>query len=475
MNNTWYVHILLFYIIYVRKYNICNKITLKKFHHTKTSQTNMADYLWKSLLSEFIGTFTLVFVGASAVALTAAQGGSLVGSAFAFGLALMTIFYTWGTFSGAHVNPAVSFGFALAGRMNWGLMLGYWIAQLVGGIAAGALVAYFFGTANGAGASIGSLTNTDAWKAVLLEAILTFFLVITILLITRNPLLAIASGLAIGLVLTFDMLAGAPLTGASMNPARSLGPAIFSNNMGTYWIYVVGPLLGAFIAALIYKLFTYDWSCCDKVDECGISIKDECGNPLKECQRQVVDNCGRPVSDCDGKKFESYVRHERKLTHHQETPLLAIGEWMSSHGFDPRYLNQEISRAVEKAMPHGVVENPPAVVRSVVQTRTSPTVPRIPTTPTVPRITTTPTVPRIPTTPTVPRIPTTPTVPRIPTSPTVPRIPTSPSIPRIPTTVSIPQSSTMTQRVLATPSLLPGTQGLTQPLMALIPNLTFSA
>lgn len=240
----------------------------------------MADYLWKALLAEFVGTFTLVFIGASAVALTIAQGGSLLTSAFAFGLALMTIIYVWGSYSGAHVNPAVSFGFAVAGQMNWGLMLGYWVAQLLGGIAAAALVAYFFGTATGAGASIGSLTNTDAWKAILMEAFLTFFLVLAYLFIYRNPMLALISGIAIGLVLTFCFLAGGALTGASTNPARSLGPAIFSNNMGTYWIYIVGPLLGALVAALVYKLFTVDFSCCDKVDECGNKILDECGRPI---------------------------------------------------------------------------------------------------------------------------------------------------------------------------------------------------
>ena len=326
-----------------------------------------SNYLWRALLAEFLGTFTLVFVGAGAVALTAQQGGSLIGSAFAFGLALMVLIYTWGSYSGSHLNPAISFGAAVAGRMNWGLMLGYWIAQLLGGIAAAALIAYFFGTASGAGASIGSLTNTDAWRAVLLEAILTFFLVITFLLVTRNPWLAVASGLAIGLVLTFDMLVGAPLTGASMNPARSLGPALFSNNIGTYWIYVVGPLLGALVAALIYKLFTNDWSCCTKRDECGNPIVDECGNPLKECKREVVDNCGKPVTNCNGKLYETYTKHERKLNHMQETPLHAIGEYMSSHGFDPRYLKQEFSHAIEKVAPDGVVQDPPAVVRNVIQ------------------------------------------------------------------------------------------------------------
>lgn len=325
----------------------------------------MADNVWRMLVSEFIGTGILVFVGCSSLAYSTAQGQSVVGSALAFGLALMTLFYTFGSFSGAHFNPAVSFGFAVAGRMNWWLMIGYWIAQLLGGIAAAALVAYFFGTASGVGASIGSLTNTDAWKAVLLEAILTFFLVITVLLVTRNPMLAIIAGVAIGLVLTFDMLAGAPLTGGSMNPARSLGPAIFSNNMGTYWIYVVGPLLGALVAALVYKLLTIDWSCCNKVDECGNPVLDECGNPIKECSRQVLDNCGNPVKDCNGNVYETYSKHERKLTHMQETPLLYLGEWMSSHGFDPRYLKQEIEHSVNKVAPNGVIPNPKEIVKGV--------------------------------------------------------------------------------------------------------------
>jgi MIP family channel proteins len=331
-------------------------------------QTDMADYLWKALLAEFVGTFTLVFVGASAVALTIAQGGSLLSVAFAFGLALMTIIYIWGSYSGAHVNPAVSFGFAVAGQMNWGLMLGYWIAQLLGGIAAAALVAYFFGTATGAGASIGSFTNTDAWKAVLMEAFLTFFLVLAYLFIYRNPFLAIISGVAIGLVLTFATLAGGPLTGASTNPARSLGPAIFSNNMGTWWIYVVGPLLGALVAALIYKLFTANFNCCDKVDECGNKILDECGRPLRECKRPLVDNCGKPIKDCDGNQvWDTYTKHERKLGHMQETPLLTMGEFMSAHGFDPRYIRQEVGHAVEKVIPNGVVDNPPAVIQSLIQ------------------------------------------------------------------------------------------------------------
>lgn len=307
------------------------------------------DYFWKSILAEYVGTFTLVLIGAGTVALTAEQGGSLVASAFAFGLTLAVIVYVWGTYSGAHVNPAVSFGFFVAGRMNILLMLAYWVAQMLGAVTAAALIAYFYGTASGAGASVGSLTNTDAWRAVLFEAFLTFLLVTAILLVSRNPMLAIVSGLAIGLVLAANMFAGVALTGGSMNPARSFGPAIFSNNLGTYWIYVVGPLLGALVAALTYRLFTVDFSVHDKVDVDGKITMDECGHPLQEGSRPLVDNCGNTVKDAEGNvKRETFVKHERMLTHHQESPMFAMGEWMSAHGFDPRYVKQELQQALQQ-------------------------------------------------------------------------------------------------------------------------------
>lgn len=326
------------------------------------------DYVWKALLCEFLGTALLVLIGAGAVALTAAQGGSVVGSAFAFGLVFMSLIYTWGTYSGAHFNPAVSFGFAVAGRMNWWLMLGYWVAQLVGGIVGAALITYFYGTESGAGASVGSLTNTDGWASVFLEAILTFILVTVILFVTRNPMLAVIGGLAIGLVLTFSYLAAGPLTGASMNPARSLGPAIFSNNMGTYWIYVVGPLLGALVAALVYKLLTHDWSCCDAVDECGNPILDECCNQLEQCERPVLDNCGKQVcGPCGEGLTEKYYRHKRSIHHHQETPLTYVGEWMTAHGMAPGYIKQEFEHAAAKVVgPQLTIANPSEVVQQVV-------------------------------------------------------------------------------------------------------------
>jgi MIP family channel proteins len=309
----------------------------------------MTDYLVKAIATEFAGSFCLVLTAAGAVALTAAQGGSLVGSAFAYGIAYMALIYAWGNYSGAHFNPAISFGHAVAGRMNWGLMIGYWIAQLLGGIAAAALIAYLYGTDSGVGATIGSLTTSEPWKAILLEALLTFILVITVLLVTKNPLLAVSSGLAIGLVLTANMLAGAPLTGASMNPARSLGPAIFAKQMGTYWVYVVGPLLGALAAGLVYRLFTTDFSAHPKVDECGVVIKDACGKPIIEASRPVLDCCGKPIIDeCGVRQMETYIKHDHHYNHHQAVPhhLHALGEWCIEQGLDLSSLKSHVEKTV---------------------------------------------------------------------------------------------------------------------------------
>jgi aquaporin Z len=105
---------------------------------------------------------------------------------------------------------------------------------------AAVLIVYFLATSSGVGATIGSLTNSQPWEAVLLETILTFFLVSGILFISINNMITIISGFAIGLIIVFDTLAGDYLTGASMNPARSFGPALFSNNLSTYWIYLIG-------------------------------------------------------------------------------------------------------------------------------------------------------------------------------------------------------------------------------------------
>jgi glycerol uptake facilitator-like aquaporin len=217
--------------------------------------------LWKSLITEFLGTFILTFIGAGAVALTIANGGSVVGSALAFGLAYLFLIYTFGCYSGANFNPAISFGLALTGRLGWCRMFLYWIMQFLGAIAAAALISWIYGIDGSAGAPGGDLTFEEPWKVVVLEMFLTFFLVLTFLFMTRNPYTAIISGFVIGLTLTADILVGGFIARVGVNPAYALGTSIFANTLNVYWIFVLGPLLGALLAALIYKAFTIPWTC----------------------------------------------------------------------------------------------------------------------------------------------------------------------------------------------------------------------
>ena len=221
--------------------------------------------LWKSLITEFLGTFILTFILAGAVALTVANGGSVIGSALAGGLAYLALIYTLGCYSGANFNPAISFGLALTGRLGWCRMLLYWIMQFLGAIAAGALISWIFGLDGFAGAPGGDLTFEEPWKVVVLEMFLTFFLVLTFLYMTRNPMTAIISGFVIGLVLTADILVGGFIARVGVNPAYALGTGIFAgnNNLANYWVFVLGPVLGALLAALVYKAMTIPWTCAE--------------------------------------------------------------------------------------------------------------------------------------------------------------------------------------------------------------------
>lgn len=233
--------------------------------------------LWKSLVAEFVGTFILTFVLAGSVALSISQGGSVVGNALAGGLIYLVLIYTIGCYSGANYNPAISFGLALTGRLGWCRMLLYWIMQFLGAIAAGALISWIFGFESAAGSPGGDLTFEEPWKVVVLEMFLTFFLVLAFLYVTRNPMIAIISGFVIGLVLTADILVGGFIARVGVNPAYALGTGIFAghNNLANYWVFVVGPLFGALLAALVYKLMTIPWTCAEieakgcEYNQCG--------------------------------------------------------------------------------------------------------------------------------------------------------------------------------------------------------------
>jgi MIP family channel proteins len=215
--------------------------------------------LGTALVAELIGTFALILIGAGAGALGI---GGLVGVALAHGLVIVAFAYAYGHISGTHLNPAVTLGVWLAGKIAPGRALAYVAAQLAGGIAgAFALCWLLGGNETGLGATrlaqglvVGTVTITVTPAAgVALEAILTFFLVNTVMNAGISGKATPLDGLAVGFTLVFAILMGGPLTGASLNPARSLGPAIATGDFTDLWIYFVGPALGAALAALLYR------------------------------------------------------------------------------------------------------------------------------------------------------------------------------------------------------------------------------
>ncbi len=205
----------------------------------------------KEYLAEFIGTFALIFIGAGAGALGV---GGLVGVAFAHGLTVMAFAYAYGHISGTHINPAVTFGLALSGAIDWAKAVGYWVAQMLGG-ALGAAALYFVlgGTTGNLGATV-LAEGVSPLQGMVLEAILTFFLVNSVLHMAVDGKAGNFAGLGIGLTLTLAILMGGPLTGASLNPARTFGPALFTGTLGQFPIYLVGTFLGAALASGVYRL-----------------------------------------------------------------------------------------------------------------------------------------------------------------------------------------------------------------------------
>ena len=208
----------------------------------------------KVFLAEFIGTFALVFIGAGA----GVVGAGLVGVALAHGFTIAVFAYAYGHISGTHVNPAVTFGLALQGVVKWGEAVYYWLAQFAGAIFAAWLLKLAVGDLSG-GATVGALTNSAPVMAMVVEAVLTFFLVNTILHTAVGGNGGAFAGWAIGTTLVFAILAGGPLTGASLNPARTFGPWIFTepnfSNVYTYVIYLFGPLIGSTLAVMVYNYF----------------------------------------------------------------------------------------------------------------------------------------------------------------------------------------------------------------------------
>ncbi len=209
----------------------------------------------KKLIAEAIGTFTLVFLGcATALFMAAGQGEAarLVAISMAFGLTVVAMAYGIGPISGAHLNPAVSLGAFLAGRMSMSDMIGYWIAQIVGGLIA-ALVLMAMGAAPGAASTTVGIMGTTG--ALIFEFVATFLFVTVILGATQtNGGAGNVAGLVIGLTLVLIHLAGIQVSGASVNPARSIATNVFdAAALSQLWIYIVAPLAGGAVAGLLHK------------------------------------------------------------------------------------------------------------------------------------------------------------------------------------------------------------------------------
>lgn len=205
----------------------------------------------KALTAEFVGTFALILIGAGAGVIS----GSLVAVAFAHGFVVLGFAYAFGPISGTHINPAVTIGLLVGGQIDFAKAAGYIVVQLLGGIAGAAALNFVLGAQAGTLGATVPADGVSVAQTFVLEVILTFFLVNAIYFTAVSGKAGDFAPIAISFTLVFCILMGGPLTGASLNPARTLGPALFSsapNALPTAWIYFLACPLGGVLAALFY-------------------------------------------------------------------------------------------------------------------------------------------------------------------------------------------------------------------------------
>ena len=218
----------------------------------------------KRLIAEFLGTFGLVFAGTGAIVVNNVSNGAIthLGIALTFGLVILAMIYTFGDVSGAHLNPAVTTAFAVARRFSWKEVPGYVAAQLAGAFAASGLVRLLFPSDTKLGAT---LPVASAMQSFILELVLTFILMLVILSVSTGAKeKGITAGIAIGAVIALEAIFAGPISGASMNPARSLAPAIISDHAQSAWIYILAPIAGAILAVPACCAFR-EPGCCSQV------------------------------------------------------------------------------------------------------------------------------------------------------------------------------------------------------------------
>lgn len=207
----------------------------------------------KKYIAEFIGTFALVFCGTGAIIVNEQTGGALghIGIAITFGLIVMAMIYSFGKSSGAHFNPAVTIGFWVAKLLPKKEVIPYVISQIMGAFLATAVLKFLFPENINLGSTIPSGTVLQSF---ILEIILTFFLMLVILSTSQGSKeLGVMAGLAIGSTVLLEAMFAGPISGASMNPARSLSPALLSGNIQTLWIYILAPILGAILSVIVWQ------------------------------------------------------------------------------------------------------------------------------------------------------------------------------------------------------------------------------
>jgi aquaporin NIP len=202
----------------------------------------------KRVFAEFLGTFVLVFAGTGAIVVNEVTGGGIghAGIALVFGLVVLAMIHAFGDVSGAHINPAVTIAFAAAGRFPWNEVPAYIAAQLAGAFAASGLLKYLFPASATLGATLPSGAVSQSF---ILEVVLTAILMLVILSVSTGAKeKGITAGIAIGAVVGLEAMFAGPICGASMNPARSLAPAVMSGHFEHLWLYPVATVLGALIA-----------------------------------------------------------------------------------------------------------------------------------------------------------------------------------------------------------------------------------
>lgn len=211
--------------------------------------------LVKKAVAEFIGTLVLVLV---ACGVAAASGcifpeAGYVATALAFGLVIVAMAYSIGNVSGCHINPAVSIAMLVSGKMSVKDFIAYIVAQFAGALAGAGILAYFMGSTEALGQN--GLYEGDIVKSLIIEVVLTFIFVLAILGVTSKAENSNVAGLVIGLSLVLVHLIGIPFTGTSVNPARSFGPALLvgGDALADVWVFIVAPLVGGVLAALVYK------------------------------------------------------------------------------------------------------------------------------------------------------------------------------------------------------------------------------